>query len=104
MAITRRSRVLAGARLLDEQCPKWEKDIDLERLEMDSCRRCILGQLFGDYNNGKLALGLITGAVFGFNEVGSEDVMKFPELTAMWKRLVARRRLQTATADLKKYL
>lgn len=38
-----------GARMLDSRYPEWHKSIDLKRLNMAHCRRCVLGQLFGDY-------------------------------------------------------
>ncbi len=41
-----------GAILLDEEKPGWAERIDLSTLRMESCRFCILGQLYGDYVTG----------------------------------------------------
>lgn len=38
-----------GALLLDSAVPDWRHQIDLNRLELSSCARCVLGQVFGDY-------------------------------------------------------
>lgn len=45
-------RVRDGARLLDEQRPGWWQRIDILKLEMNNCSKCILGQLFGHYDSG----------------------------------------------------
>lgn len=44
-----------GARLLDDIKPGWYKLIDLGQLDMGNCYRCILGQVYGDYDR---AIGL----------------------------------------------
>ena len=53
-------RVLKGASLLDTHFKgyDWRSEIDIETLEMDSSSQCVLGQLFGDYQNGLIALKL----------------------------------------------
>jgi len=53
-------RVLKGASLLDVHFKgyDWRSEIDIETLEMDSSSQCVLGQLFGDYQNGLIALKL----------------------------------------------
>lgn len=45
-------RVERGARLLDLMRPGWAREIALDRLAMESCDECILGQLYGDYLSG----------------------------------------------------
>lgn len=42
--------VKKGASWLDENHPDWVMDIDLSRLEMDSCVNCVIGQAVGDYH------------------------------------------------------
>lgn len=62
-------RVAAGAELLDELYPEWEKQIDLDLIDMADGDRCIVGQLFGDYEGGLHDLGLggdTEGADHGF--------------------------------------
>lgn len=40
-----RESVVRGARRFDAQHPGWADEIDLERLDMQDCRRCVGGQL-----------------------------------------------------------
>lgn len=47
-----------AADFLDSEVPNWSEQIDTEKLNMLEARRCILGQLYGDYTTGLLALGL----------------------------------------------
>ncbi len=58
--------VANGAALLDEHLPGWHERIDLDTLDISSCDKCMLGQLFGRYGIGKDALGLKTGDNHGF--------------------------------------
>jgi hypothetical protein len=37
---------------LDKVIPNWEEKISLESLNMLNCTKCILGQLFGHYDDG----------------------------------------------------
>ena len=50
-----RSRVANGVKLLDERVPGWWRVINLDRLQMEDCTQCMLGQLFG--HNVETALG-----------------------------------------------
>jgi hypothetical protein len=62
------ARVARGAALLDRENPTWWNHI-YEPVRISSCNRCVLGQVYGDYDHGKLALGLGTtggGIPFGF--------------------------------------
>lgn len=45
-------RVRAGVALLDDRKPGWANRVDVDRLEMQACDRCVLGQLFGDFHEG----------------------------------------------------
>lgn len=47
-------RVVRGAELLDERMPGWAERIDLDSFVLSSCKRCVLGQLYGDF---EIALG-----------------------------------------------
>lgn len=44
-----RARAARGAELLDSELPDWAKMIDAKRLDMDCASDCILGQVFGSY-------------------------------------------------------
>lgn len=48
-----------GAAFLDEHVPGWADRIDLAALDLDSCTKCVLGQLFdGSYVHAVNALDL----------------------------------------------
>ena len=59
-------RVHEGAQLLDQMFEEWEKQIDLDLLDMTNETGCILGQLFGDYEGGLHDLGVDDGVEYGF--------------------------------------
>ena len=44
-------RIDKGVAWLDKVRPGWEKEIDVETLEMSEMDSCILGQLFGNVRN-----------------------------------------------------
>lgn len=44
-----RVAVRRGAELLDEKKPGWRDHLELSWLRMARCRKCILGQTYGDY-------------------------------------------------------
>lgn len=46
------ARVEQGAKVLDELVPGWYNRIALNILDLSSCYRCALGQLFGDFHKG----------------------------------------------------
>lgn len=50
------ARVARGAALLDEKRPGWAGEIDVGKLDVAECRRCMLGQLFNGYSIGDLKL------------------------------------------------
>jgi hypothetical protein len=45
-----------GAQLLDRVMPHWRHMIDLARLDLIDSQDCILGQLWGDFDDGMNAL------------------------------------------------
>jgi hypothetical protein len=78
--------VTRGIAYLDEHLPGWQDEINWSELEMDSCEKCILGQLFGDYKRGLHILRIPESRAlrFGFNTRGD-----WHKLTNIWKRLAA---------------
>jgi hypothetical protein len=44
--------VARGAALLDHKNPGWWRAINIGFLDMEKCTRCILGQLYGQYQHG----------------------------------------------------
>jgi len=51
------TRVAQGAAFLDRVHPGWAEAIDVHTLAMRTCRRCMLGQLYGDYSDGAETFG-----------------------------------------------
>jgi hypothetical protein len=49
-------RVGRGAMALDMEVPGWADKIDLDRLDLWFCNRCVLGQLYGLYTKGLRAV------------------------------------------------
>jgi len=50
--MTVQERVGNGMALLDAKRPGWYKEVDLKTLNIDSCDKCVLGQLYGGYEEG----------------------------------------------------
>lgn len=89
-------QVAAGAKLLDEKRPGWAKEVNLNTLEMNSFRRCMLGQLYGEYYKGRDLLNIEDSAYYGFNVLGSYEnastgVISFDALATLWKQEVKKR-------------
>jgi hypothetical protein len=90
-------RVSAGIDLLDRECRGWDKHIDLGRLSLDSCQRCVLGQLFRSYSLGLADLELDDDEAveLGFDQDEDEDDgdgTGYPALTAAWTIAIRARR------------
>lgn len=103
-------RVARGATLLDERRPGWWRDaepglIDLDRLNIEDCADCVLGQLypadspFGSYEHGLRALGITArneAVAYGFISAdGSDEAAWEIEndcLQHEWSCLIAARR------------
>lgn len=108
-------RVLAGVEVLDDCNPGWWKRIDLPQLDMRSCERCVLGQLYRNYADGldelssTLNVYPFEGQDFGFDlPEDSEEYERFAdglateednpaawvwdEMAALWWGIVEQRR------------
>lgn len=85
--------VAKGAALLDQRRPGWEHDINLGRLDISFGSTCILGQLYGTYENGlaKVFVGDSLAAEPAF-EHGFFGWTLTPILTRAWRREILRRR------------
>jgi len=88
------SRVDAGARLLDQKLPSWYRGVALDELAMQSCDRCILGQIYGSYTEGCDSLGLDWGGQYGFDRLvysaGGKD-SDYPALADLWRAEIRKR-------------
>lgn len=95
---TERSPVELGAELLDHVAPGWWQDgkVDLNILDLGHYYHCILGQLFGGYDEGRDRLAEYLGQWnrfcslhFGFSVDGPAD---YDDLTEDWRNLINDRR------------
>jgi hypothetical protein len=102
------SRVEEGARLLDRVDPGWHRRIAVDRLAMESCDRCVLGQLHGDFQEGFREIiatlpdwELYSAAEHGFTLLHREQdtdsegedriIPRFAALSDLWRRQVLAR-------------
>lgn len=95
-------RVARGSAWLDEARPGWRDQISLDRIDLYSNERCILGQVFGDPESDRC--GFILGAremhrmlsfipgtppadvtALGFN---TESTAETAALVAEWRRVI----------------
>lgn len=95
--------VQKGAALLDQHRPGWERGIDPSSLVIYHIERCILGQLYGDYGDGKDALlgegwemivSWEVSAAHGFTVSPGREYLWNPEWLALrdaWLALLAER-------------
>ena len=85
-------RVERGVGLLDEHVPGWASRIDVARLDVRS-PSCVLGQLFGSYIDGHIALSLgpilwLEGMYHGFLV---SDTRTASEVEGHWRTQIAAR-------------
>lgn len=82
------AKVAAGIKFLDSKVSSgkvpanWRDKIKLEDLDLASCGVCVLGQLFGDYSDGKYALDIDN---YDTKDYGFNTDYDFQQLTAAWK-------------------
>jgi hypothetical protein len=109
-------RAKVGATLLDLLRPGWANEIRTDRLDLASCQVCVLGQLFGSYEEGAAKVFAMRFKRKGvdprdFNaryeaaseagfcvpdeyqaQVGEPLPKLYRKLTDAWKREIAKRR------------
>lgn len=106
-----KKRALRGARRLDCVNPGWALKVSLSRLNLARGNRCVLGQLYGSFQNGVsevLWAGAIDpardeGFVAPLGSMGYTDNRLYPALTHIWKSIIrawrqAGRQMQRAKA------
>jgi len=84
-------RVLHGSMLLGAVRPGWWKKIDPETLDMPLSERCVLGQVFGNFDKGMQALNLqhgFEGIAHGFQLWPRELVDSIPQWNRIWRELL----------------
>lgn len=86
-------RVANGASLLDAKVPGWFSRINLSTLDICDGENCVLGQLFGDYEDGCEFLFHLGGsrqerAEHGVTLYNWDDETAGPMLSAAWEQAV----------------
>ncbi len=103
-----------GANLLDEKEPGWHNEIDINKLDIASCKDCVLGQLGQKYvtdcyfSHMSERLGFLVGDFatsigdLGYYGFAHNDNLKFDftrslkenyaALTKAWKQIIIERR------------
>lgn len=76
------AKVAAGIKKLDASKPGWRDLIDVQTLDLESCSVCVLGQIFGDYHDGRDQLDISSAMA---HEMGFNTENSFRELTEAWK-------------------
>lgn len=88
-------QIAAGMQWLDRHVPGWEQRIDVNRLGLHDCERCVIGQLVGNYKEWiggyhQTSLPTVTKAMavnLGFN-----TTINYHQLTNEWKSAILARR------------
>lgn len=89
--LTINERVQAGAELLDKERPDWMSHIDVDRIRMESCADCILGQLYDYYTLGvevlELELSDVVRYGFAVGEgcISEEEWLRYDQ-TGQWPK------------------
>ena len=93
---TLEERVQAGAEYLDEIRPGWEEEVNTDHLQLNNCLDCVLGQLFGDFDEALAELDITEGDAksmgFLLSEFRNFEEEDYPELTDIWRDLIKKRR------------
>jgi hypothetical protein len=86
-------RVLAaaGAAFLDKRMEGWADKIT-RTVKIHSCSECILGQLFGEFDAGVMALSIGNPAEAAKLGFAAPYIMAYSSLNAAWEREVAARK------------
>lgn len=79
-----------GVAILDEHTPGWADSIDVPTLILSDGGQCVLGQLFGTYDQGCELLGIYeeTPTRCGFNVEGQKP---WQPLQDEWTRVITER-------------
>ena len=98
--MTINERVTRGAAALDKANPGWERRVDLSKLDLQDSCRCVLGQLYGHYFDGLMALengsvpidmAVTPGANLGFNARSGEPPSAYRALDEAWISFIKER-------------
>jgi len=88
-------RVSDHAAMLDEIKPGWYQQINLRKLDLECSDRCVLGQVYGSYEQGVFELNATYPRInrLVFHDLGSSRNHK------AWKNEIKRRRGERNAVD-----
>lgn len=96
------ARVAKGVALLDQKRPGWERQIDLEDLDIQSPHSCVTAQLSGVswWRTGmkQLDLDMESYTDHGFRVDDDREGEDYPVLNSLWRDVVTER-LTAAQSD-----
>ena len=93
MATTLKSKVANGAKVLDLISPGWAKRLNLKKLDLEDCDRCVLGQLFNGYFGTESTILRYQGVELGYSfPEDVDDDEAWENLTELWKEQIRKRR------------
>ncbi len=76
--------------LLDDKVPDWRDKINVDKLEMGCPKKCLLGQIFGEYSIGmkKLFRKVLWHDIYqyGLDISPGKSTFTFEQLTIAWKQ------------------
>ena len=93
-----RKHIARGMNLLEQKEPQWIERINVERLDINSYFDCVLGQVFGEFDEGVIKLELdlagtanktATSWSHGFRPILLEDGQR---LTNLWVETINAKR------------
>jgi hypothetical protein len=89
-----RDAVFQGAEYLDGVRPGWEREIDLDTLDVSLADLCVLGQLYLSFKNAVITLDFSVDELVscGFVVVGTWPVRdRYRQLNIAWAELIRER-------------
>ena len=98
---TEEQMIRGAMAFLDDNCSGWLNRINLSTLIMDDIRKCVLGQLYGNYDDAVSSLGLTRkqAIAFGFSgELIGDMVSCWQRVKMLWPRMILEKRNQVSAA------
>ena len=89
------AEVERGIKLLDDNWFSFRNRVDLDTLDMGSRSQDILGQLYGDYPDGLIQLGINKSEAHEYGFTTREDEKNFENMSYLgetWRELMYMRR------------
>lgn len=103
MTIDYKAAVVKGAKFLDSVRPGWHDEVNIDNLKQIMPMNCVLGQVYGHYDDGLNELGISdsAGAHFGFTLAKDDhyNTSLWSDITVWWKDEVMGRRKGVVPAD-----